>query len=272
MKYTTIFLLTVTIVFFSCRKLPNDGIPTYIHLANPKLETGPNQGSAIHGFSDLWIETQGKDLGAYEYPSIFAAYVAGQQTVTVNAGIFYNGSPSDRRIYDALDPFEAEINFIQKDTILIEPIFKYRESVNFIYIEDFESSNNFSGVARTEEENINNISGKAGAISLSITENFKSSTTISPISIATGQRVYLEMSLKTQNYGGFGLQSVSDPSQRKTIGTFAPFNNWITNYFSLTNDINGLKEGEYNFYIDVEKGDSTITTTTYIDNFKILQF
>ena len=91
MKHTYNILFCLVIILSSCDKLPNDGIPTYIKIANPKIETKANQGAAVHYFSDLWLESQGKDLGAYEYPTVFGAYIAGEQEIALNAGIFYNG-------------------------------------------------------------------------------------------------------------------------------------------------------------------------------------
>lgn len=272
MKKYFYVLLCVLISLNACKKLPNGGIPTYIKLANPTLQTAVDQGATVHGISDLWIESGGKDLGAYEYPIIFPAYLAGENTVTVNAGIFYNGNTSERRIHPALEPFKTTLNFVQEDTILIEPIFKYKSSVNFLYIEDFESTNNFSNIERTTLTDAANITGKAGEISLGAGENFKTSQTISPLQITSGQRVILEFGLKTANYGGFGFKSVSNSANRIQLGSFAPYANWTTSYFELTSFINQVKEGEYQFYIEVERGDLTGESKTYIDNFKIIQF
>jgi len=272
LKIYIYLLLSVLISLNACKKLPNGGIPTYIKLANPSLQTEVNQGATVHGISDLWIESGGKDLGAYEYPTIFPAYLAGENTVSINAGVFYNGSTSERRIHPALEPFKTTLNFIQEDTILIEPVFKYKSSVNFLYIEDFENSNNFSNVDRTVQTDAANISGKAGVITLNTGENFKAAETINSLQITEGQRVILEFGLKTSNYGGFGFKSVSNSANTIQMGSFAPYDNWTTSYFELTSFINQVKEGEYQFYIEVERGDLSGESKTYIDNFKIIQF
>lgn len=272
MKNLYIILIGLIVVFSTCQKIPNGGIPTYIKIANPTLDLEANQGAMVHNISDLWIETEGTDLGAYEYPSIFAAYLAGEKDVTVNAGIFYDGNTSERRIYDALDPYITNINFIQEDTILIEPVFKYKDFVEFLYIEDFESTNNFSNIVRTDVLDTENITGRAGSIILSASENSKTSETISEIDIVEGSRVYLEFSMKTENYGGFGIKSALDPTNIITLGSFAPYDDWVHIYINLTNTINTVQEGQYDFYFDVERADLEGESTTYIDNIKILQF
>lgn len=272
MKNYFYLLISALISLNACSKLPNGGIPTYIKMANPTLITEVNQGAANHGISDLWIETGGKDLGAYEYPVVFPAYLVGEQLVTINAGYFHNGNTSERRVHPALEPYVATVEFILKDTTLIEPVFKYKSSVNFLYIEDFEATNNFSNSDRTELTDTANLNGKAGVITLGAGENFKASESISAFEISVGQRVFLEFGLKTQNYGGFGFKSATNSSSRIQLGSFAPYSNWTTTYFDLTSFINTVKEGEYLFYIEVERGDLSGDSKTYIDNFKIIQF
>lgn len=272
LKYFYTFFLLIILSIGGCKKLPNNGIPSYITLKEPILKTTESQGASVHSFSDIWIESEGSNLGAYEYPITFAAYLAGTRGTICNAGILYNGNGLERRIYPAIEVFDSSYTYVQKDTVEIQPIFRYKNNVNFIYIEDFEATNNFSNLVRTDIGDAANQTGKAGVINLISNENSKTSETITPVDISTGQRVYLEFSLKTENYGGFGIKSVTDPNNQVLLGTFAPFSEWTTIYFSLTNFVNITKEGNYDFYIDVERGDLTGDSKTYIDNFKILQF
>lgn len=266
------FIIGLLLTVFACKKLPNDGIPTYIKLEKPTLVTSTEQGAAVHEFSDIWLESEGLDLGAYEYPRIFAAYLAGEKKVIANAGIYYKASENERRIYAALEPYDTTVVFVQKDTVTIQPVFKYRDIVDFLYVEDFENSNNFSQSSRTELNDANNQIGKACKISLTSSENKKTAESIDNYAIASGKRVFLEFSIKSENYGGFGFKSVIDPSNLILLGTFAPFDNWTTTYFEITNFINVVDEGSYDIFIEVERGDSTGTSSTYIDNIKILQF
>lgn len=268
------YLLSILGLFFvlACKKLPNEGIPSYIKLVRPILETSPEQGAAVHSFSDIWIESEGNNLGAYEYPLTFAAYLAGSKKTICNPGVWHNGNGQDRRIHPAIEVFDTTYNFIQKDTVEIQPIFRYKENVDFIYVEDFEATNNFSNTVRTELTSPENQTGKAATIILSASENKKTAQTISPIPISVGQRVYLEFSFKSENYGGFGFRSVSDQDVILRLGTFSPFSKWTTVYYNLTNFVNVTKEGTYEFYMETERGDLTGDSKTYIDNFKILQF
>lgn len=271
MKNYLFISLCLIALAFSCKKLPNDGIPSYIKLSNPSISVEANQGAAVHSFSDLWINTEGLNLGAYEYPTTIAAYIAGDRKVVINPGILDNRT-SERRIHPAYKPYGVDVSFVQKDTVEINPVFEYKDNINFLYIEDFENNNNFDEMTRTSVGDIENQTGRAGVITISGSDEFQLSKSISPFEIVEGSRVYIEFSLKTENYGAFGFRSVNNNSINLQIATFQPFDEWTTTYYNITNFINATKEGEYEFYINTQRGDLIGDSKTYIDNFKILQF
>ena len=273
MKTIFFYFFTLIIIATSCTKVPNDGIPTYIKLSNPLIENSSiNQGSTLHQFTDLWIESNGVNLGAYEYPVTFAAFLKGEQKVTINPGVYYNESIIERVIYPIYEPFEATFNFIQKDTIEISPIFKYRSTVNFLTIEDFESSNNFSNMLRTVIGDTNNLESKAGIISMSSTDTEKTSSTITPLTIPSGKRTYLEFTMKSESYVNIGFKSATGQENELSLGIYKPIENWNTSYFEISNFINTVQEGQYHFYITIQKNHLEEEETTYFDNFKIIQY
>lgn len=262
----------ILLISSSCTKVPNDGVPTYIKLKKPTIENSSvNQGSTLHQFTDLWIESNGISLGAYEYPVTFAAFLKGEQKVIINPGIYFNESIIERVIYPIYEPFEATYDFIQKDTLEITPIFKYRPAVDFLNIEDFESSNNFSNMTRTELGDINNLENKAGLITLSKTDTKKNSTTVTALTIPNGKRTYLEFTMKTESFVDVGFKSASGGDNELSLGVYKPVKNWYTSYFEITNFINTVNEGTYNFYIKIQKNNLEEEEKTYFDNFKIIQ-
>jgi len=272
LKTKILIIAIIILTVFSCTKVPNNGIPTYIKLTNPTIETtSETQGSKIHGFSDIWISEGAKDLGAYEYPKTFAVLLSGEKELTLNPGIKFNADESDRRVYPIFEPLKVTYNFIQKDTIEVLPVFKYREGVDFVYIEEFESSNNFDDMYRTDSGNTNNIDGKAGVLTLASSEKDKYAITISPIEITQGKRIYLEFSIKTESYVGVGFKSTKT-SEYTSLAIFSPNAEWENYYFEVTQFINATKEGEYNFYLNAQKVNEGEEEQTYFDNFKIIAF
>lgn len=273
MRTKIFFFASIILLLTACKKQPNEGIASYIKLLRPTLETQTNQGDTTHSISDLWIEANGTDFGAYEYPAIIPLYLKGKQTITINAGTYKNGDYAERDIYSPLTPFEKSYIFVQKDTTTVQASFKYRNEVNFLYVEDFESSNNFENTERTNANDSENLSKRAGKIALQASDSFQQAISISPYEINVGKRIYLEFSMKTENYGGFGLVAESDSKVKVTLGTFSPFSQWTTFYFDITNFINKAKKGKYHFFIHNDRPDKATApyTTTYIDNIKILE-
>lgn len=272
LKTIFFYFLTVLLITSSCTKVPNDGIPTYITLKKPTIENSSlNQGSTLHQFTDLWIESNGVSFGAYEYPATFAALLKGEQKVIINPGIYFNENIIERVIYPIYEPFVATYNFIQKDTIEISPIFKYRASVDFLYNEDFESSNNFSDMSRTEIGDPNNLENKSGIITLSATDTEKNSSTITPLSISDGKRTYLEFTMKSESFVNIGFKSATGGDNALSLGVYKPVKDWYTSYYEITNFINTVNEGQYIFFIDIQKNNIDEEETTYFDNFKIIQ-
>lgn len=256
---------------YSCTKVSNNGIPSYVKFSDVSIETNNFQGSSMHSFSELWLSKEGNDFGAYQFPNTIPLLISGENEITINPGIMYNADVNTRKIHPLFEPFKATYNFIQKDTIEIKPVFKYRESVEFVYIEDFESSNNFDNFERTDVLNINNIEGKSGMMSLSSTEKVKKSLIISPLEIAQGKRIYLEFNIKTESYVGVGFESITSNGYT-SLAIFSPNDEWITYYFELTSFINSTKEGEYIFYVEAQKAKEGEEEETYFDNLKIMAF
>lgn len=272
MKNLFFYFLVIITIGTSCTKIPNDGIPTYITLKKPTVETTAlEQGSALHDFPDLWIESGGVSYGAYEYPATFPTFLKGEQKVTINPGIYYNESVIERMIYAIYEPFEATYNFVQKDTIEITPVFNFRSSVDFITIEDFESSNNFSNMDRTDVGDPENIENKAGVITISASDLEKNSSTISSLAIPNGKRTYVEFSIKSESFVNVGFKSGTGGTNEVSLAIYKPTYEWHTAYFEVTNFINTVDEDYYHFYIDIQKNNLDLEEKTYIDNFKIMQ-
>jgi hypothetical protein len=272
LKTIIYYFLVIITISSSCTKVPNDGIPTYMKLNKSTIENASiSQGSTLNQFPDLWVQSGGVNLGAYETPTIFAALLKGEQKVTINPGVYYNGSRVERVIYPIYEPFEATYSFVQEDTIEISPIFKYRANVNFVSIEDFESSNNFSEMLRTDIGDTENIEGKAGVITLNTTDTRKTSSTISAVPIPDHtKRTYLEFTLKTESGVQIIMESLN--GYEYELVRFQSFEDWYTTYFEITDYITASNDDEYNFHIIATKKD-TLTTEekTYFDNFKIIQ-
>jgi len=271
---TKIFIIAIFLLsIVSCVKVPNNGIPSYIKLESVSIETDSvNQGSTIHGIKDLWVESEGVDIGAYEFPITFAALLSGNKKIIINAGVWFNDKNTDHRIYPVLETYTAIFDFVEKDTVVIKPVFKYKAGVDFLYIEDFTTNNNFDKLERSELSDVNNLEGKCGVLTLSANDKTKTAISTTPIEINVGNRVYVEISFKSEAYIGFGIESAFDNKILSTFAIYEPTPEWHTAYFEITEFISSVKAGQYKFFLNAQKNEDGKEEKVYFDNFKILQF
>ena len=269
-KAYLLYLLPFFII--ACSKPANNGIPSYLKIEDVTLTTTPGQGSSLHGISDLWIQSEGVNLGVSEYPRVLPALFSGERDVDMSAGIMQSGDFFTREIYPCYKLFNTTATFTDTDTTTINPSFTYRDEVQFVFIEDFETSNAFSGLNRTNATNSENIEGRAGFIQLNESTSSIQAKTGSTIAIPFGAKVFVEYHYKGSNDFGLGIESLNGGSV--TSSSFfafgAPSEEWRKIYIELTDIVIGLDAEEYNFFINASRLDTIGDYDLFIDNFKIV--
>ena len=278
MKTFQLYLLLFALLLVSaCSKGKNEGIPSYIAINSVVLNTdAATQGSNHHFINNLWIETEGENVGVYEFPNVIPVLVEGEREIIINAGVYVRGDYNNREIYPAYQPFKKDITFIERDTVEINPVYEYYDEVDFPLIEDFETGNIFSGVGvdRTDLGDVNNIEGRALHIHLDDLTDEVNAITSSTIDIELLKKVYIEMEFKGTNDFGLGIEGVSNGSVTDSyfFETFIPLDNdeWFKVYYDITNIVNALNAESFNFYIQTIKYSQFSETDIYIDNFKIV--
>lgn len=269
-------LLFALLLVSACSKGKNEGIPSYISINSVELNTNSAQGSNHHFINNLWIETEGENVGVFEFPNVIPVLVSGEREIIINAGVYNRGDYNNREIYPAYKPFKKDITFLERDTVEITPVYEYYDEVDFPLIEDFEGGNIFSGagVGRTDIGNVNNIEGKAFHIHLHASNAEVNAITSSAINIELLKKVYIEMEFKGTNDFGLGIQGVSNGSVTNSFffEKFNPLENqeWYKVYYDITNIVNSLNAESFNFYIQALKYVDKTETDIYIDNFKIV--
>lgn len=271
-KYFT-FLSLLFLLATSCTKPANNGIPSYLEIEKVKLVTTADQGSSIlPNISDVWVESDGVNLGVFEYPNVIPALFKGNRSVLINPGVFQSGDFFVREVYPCYQVFDTTATFVETDTVTINPTFRYKNEVNFLLVEGFETGNIFSGLNRTSNGDSENLEGRAGLLELSNSNSSIRATMGNSIAIPQGPKVYVEFHYKGSNDFGLGLESLQNGTVVQS-GFFAGLNatdDWRKIYIELTNTINGLNGDSYNFYIEAVKIDSLDNSNIYFDNFKLL--
>lgn len=159
MKKITYFL--ILLIFSSCEKDVEDGIPSYIKINNIELE-----GGFTSNITDAWVYINGQFQGVYELPAKFPVLEKGNTNIKVYAGIKNNGIASNRVKY----PFYTsdtinKILYINSTTV-IEPTVKIKDNIGDGEFDDFETNYSFNYDAGFQE--VNSVEeGNYGSLSLS---------------------------------------------------------------------------------------------------------
>lgn len=272
MKEITI-VFTLILILTSCSKPANNGIPAYVSIADPILQVELGQGSALHDISTIWAESEGENFGVYELPTVFPALVSGNRQMILNAGVKQSGDFFTREIYPCFDPFIETFNFVQKDTLYVQPVFKYKNQTQFLLIEDFENSNIFTGMNRTTSSNPNNLEGIAGQIVLNQGAITNLSLMGSSIPLARTGRTYLEVHFKGLSNFFLGAQGFKNGDKifDDVIIPLYKTQDWQKIYIEITFLLNFVDADEYAFYIRANLPPNLNESEIFIDNFKIVR-
>ncbi len=141
---TTGFITAITLFFlvglFSCDIInPAEDIPSYVRIDTFKVTVDDfDKGSTSHMITDIWISVGGTNLGVFTMPFTVPSLSTGLQTLTIAPGIKLNGISASRIRYPFYKPVTVDIELIEGEIHLIEPISEYKEECEFRFIEEFE--------------------------------------------------------------------------------------------------------------------------------------
>lgn len=136
------FLLPLIFSFTGCDLInPAETVPSYVLVEQVTVQTQPGQGSSSHKITDLWVSINGNFHGIYPLPAQIPFLETGTLKMEFQAGIKINGINATPGIYPSYDVFEQQIPSNPGETLQLTPVFTYKSSTNFIFIENFEGSN-----------------------------------------------------------------------------------------------------------------------------------
>lgn len=131
------------LLFASCNGFSGDQtVPAYLHIDTITLSTNYTlQGANTANFTDAWVYIDGSLQGVYELPATFPVLKRDKHTLEVYPGIKLNGN-SDTRADNAMwgSVKYADFEFVEDSIITIDPQATYYESVQFKWMEDFETA------------------------------------------------------------------------------------------------------------------------------------
>ncbi|PWH81435.1 hypothetical protein [Brumimicrobium oceani] len=280
----TLFILSLFVS--SCTKEQPDvawlKIDKWILNANPNAENP--QGEMSHDISQVFVNMDGKSLGAYELPAKIPIIGDGLHDFVLIPGVVNNGISATKKRYPFLEQYKGSIEIKRNDTVSFTPTTQYYNSIKFL-IEDFESPSMQVDVApsstatlgRNDDPEFLKWGNKYGEIILKdSTSKLSFVTTFGTVLPKLGTEVYLEFDYINTN--SMLTSVISYGNDEYFVDEYILINPqtkeeavWKHAYLDLKEIVSfrqttPLNDAEFKFVLDPELSSSYF----YIDNIKLV--
>lgn len=270
----TLICLGFILGISSCQEVPNDGLPSYIKVNQVSFFNEDGVLDTLSGLYDVWMQIEGDDRGAIGWPNTVAVLAEGEKLILLEPGIYKNGDFLQREVYPFYDIIQIDTTLTLFDTLVLNPIFRYVQGIQFSLRETFEVSNNFSNL-NAENPPIP-LSGKAGVIHLNSSLTSAECAMLSAVGLPSGQRIFLEMHYSSTNDFAIGLRG--EESGNVLADAFIYYapptqeGRWEKLYLDVSNDIGQIDAESYRFYLQTSLYPDLDSSFIAIDNVKLVHF
>ena len=291
MKYTLlkslVFMAMLSGLIFgtsSCNKLPNGGVPIYLHIDSPSVVSVYPFGSNSNNIPSVWATSGSTNLGAYEMPVDIPILASGSVPIAISAGIYDNGIVSAPAQYPFYAPDTFTIaNAVPGHVYHHHPVYSYYSFTQVGLNADFESNNPFTNVAYMSTFADSNVfqGTKSGGIIVSSTADSITAYQTVPVAINTnGRQAYVELNYRANNSSVFcDVGIIASLSSGGSIietaylpkVTLVPKGRWNKTYLNFNNEIGGNPTYSFQVYFTVYHSQG-VQDTMFIDNVKLLYF
>lgn len=269
---------------YSCSQEPSP-LPTYLHLKPAQITYQPAAGSISQNIEDYWLYVGNDLLGVVPADNIIPVIGEGIHDISIQPGIRANGLRDNAYIYPFLEPYRSQVQLCAcTDTLAIQPVFEYKPTAKFSFIEDFENSNRF-----TEDADQNLLttavtqSNVVAEGSYSLALNVDASNKVNAITsqdfyndfASDGRDVYLEFNYKSDFSFLVGLEAkFSGGNAIEFAYGIYPSDTWKKMYINLTDLIYASKseEGYRPVFNITHPGGSAGPGYLYLDNIKLVHY
>lgn len=119
----------------------SEPIPAMLYIDTVMLDADNNQGTERHDVREVWVSVGNQLLGAFPLPARIPVLEMGEQEVSIFCGIVQNGVAITRDIYPFYDQYRATVDLQPGETDTLSMTIQYADETEFVFIEDFETSN-----------------------------------------------------------------------------------------------------------------------------------
>jgi len=144
-KFTLFILFSLlAFVFSSCKDFEgSQTVPAYLRIDTVMVNCDYyTYGANTHNFTDVWVDIDDDDIGAYELPAMVPVLQEGPHKVSIYPGIKVNGIAQTRADYPFMSKVEyPSLDLVRDSVITLNPVFTYfpdGDNLHMRWIEDFD--------------------------------------------------------------------------------------------------------------------------------------
>ena len=257
--------------------MPQGGIPVYMRIDSAIVMVNNHQ--VADAITDVWVEANTDNLGAYELPSNFPALQQNDIRYVINAGIKESGQSGIRVIYPFYTTDTFSIVGTPGEQYSHQPVFRYVPATVFAIDEDFDAGNGFGlgpHVSVVSDVNVDPIYGGSRCLKLNVTSvdsNVEAGYT-NTIALPAGQEIWLEVSYKAEVpfYAGFYGNFNTGGVLKQPVLFVTEKTEWSKVYIKLSNYVGVMHADTYTIYFEALRPYGSQGGSVYIDNVKLVHF
>lgn len=269
-----------------CHKIPNGGVPIYLHIDSPTIVDDGLVGNINSKIPDVYVTVNNTDLGGYQMPVNVPVLSDGDARMIISGGVYQNGIVSQRAEYPFWRPDTFTIVNPQAGQVYVHhPVYHYYADVMHSLLTDFNSATGFDTTMHLASGiDVDSITGRiwqCGVISLSATDSVKGSLeTLTPADLITtnGRQAYLEFNYKQSGTAqavsfDVGLRATTTTGliTDNTVLTIFPTTSWKKTYVDFSTFISNNLGSTFQVYF-VGYNSSAAPVDFYFDDVKLLYF
>ena len=229
-------------------------------------------------------------IGSFELPARIPVIKEGEGEIIILAGIKKNGQSNGRIIYPFYEAYTKTHDFVPMQVDTIHPVVKYRNSVQYTWLEDFEDetlSLTKTGSNSTVDTfklvydstivyDYNGITEKVSGGSVIDTgyQIFEFSST-QFFDLPRNEPIYLELNFRCDANLIVGIYPATGSviTGVPIVSLFSTEGEWKKVYVSLTEDVNTVAYlgADFRVFFAVQKNNDQ-KNEVYLDNIKLLHF
>ncbi len=260
--------------------MPNDGIPLYMRMDSVQVNTSSGQGSNSHNITDVWVEANTDNVGAFGVPCNIPVLQENDVRFVVSAGVKESGQSGVRVIYPFYTTDTFSIVGVRGEHYSHKPNFSYVSGTQFAFTENFDFTNSFEPSANftlATGADVDPVYGGSRCLKLTVSslDSSKMVTSIGAYDLPEGLEVWLEVDYKSEVpfYIGFnGYFTGSSVAYAVPVLFVNAQPKWNKVYVKLSSLMGNLRADTYKIYFEALRPYGTSGGNVYIDNVKLVHF